>query len=84
MAGDHGDGVLDLALAALRRLVRRKLEGGAPNIRTNARRMRSISPKPTWHATSCMDRSPLSIRPRAASTRKRSTALAGVTPVSAA
>jgi len=56
--------------------------GEAPNSRWNARRMRSGSLKPLARATSCTERAPLSSMARAASARSRSTALAGVTPVS--
>ena len=57
--------------------------GGLPNRPTNARRMRSGSPKPQLRAISCTDAPPLSICARAVSARRRITALAGLVPVSA-
>ena len=57
--------------------------GGWPKARMKARRIRSGSRKPAGAPTRSIGSGPASIRSRAISTRNRSTALAGVVPVSA-
>jgi hypothetical protein len=64
--------------------VRRSACGGWPKARINERRIRSGSPNPVCAATSSIGSGLLSTRSRAASRRSRSTALAGVVPVSTA
>ena len=56
--------------------------GGRPNRLTNARRMRSGSPKPQLRAISCTEAPPLSICARAVSARGASRPCAGLVPVS--
>ena len=65
------------------RALRRKDWGGSPNSRTKVRRIRSGSEKPTAAAMLSTGSASFSIRSRATSALRRSTAFAGVSPVSA-